>query len=232
MSLTEIDSIRTLFDNADSFLILGALIALYIVHHSRDTRMSNLSVLPWLLFWLLLVYSTHSLITGLAGYAANTAGEIRFCSSSASEDCTPFRISELFNVINFIAPQLVLVFAIFAAYFWRSRLRLIVLKKLKSRGIWEPEFTSTQQIIFLTGEKPTGQVAVHTSRGTYLSIDLAQFEEQPHGGVYLGSDGAIAIHVTHVLDEETKMAKSVEQTDPPTLTIFPASEIEAIEVQH
>ncbi len=228
----EFEHIRMLFGNADSFLILGALIALYIVHQSRDTRMSNLSVVPWLLFWLLIAYTTYRLITGLIRYAASNLGEFRYCSTPITEDCTSIPVLRVFSALELIAPIVVLILTCYAAYYWRSRLRLKVNARLHADGILEPELTSTQQIVFLTGEKPKGLVAVHTQRGSYLSTDLVQFEEQPHGAVVLGPDGAIAIHVTHILDDKTKEANPVEQTDPPTLTIFPASEVEAIEVQH
>jgi hypothetical protein len=130
-----------------------------------------------------------------------------------------------------------IIAALLSAAAWRkfnNRALPWILRKLRissadrNRAAWE-------SVIANEDSGPSSITVVKKDGAKLMSERLANFENAPFGPAILGSDGSVAIYVTHFknVDKEDWESNEVDYEDwGPEITVVPASEISEIRIRH
>lgn len=130
-----------------------------------------------------------------------------------------------------------IILALLAAWAWRKLNNRALPWVLRKLGISSADryHAAWETVIANEDSGPSSITIVKTDGAKLMSEKLADFEKAPFGPAILGSDGSVAIYVTHFkdVDVEDWESNQVDYADwGPELTIIPASEIAEIRIRH
>ncbi|WP_417606504.1 hypothetical protein [Primorskyibacter flagellatus] len=130
-----------------------------------------------------------------------------------------------------------IVVALLAAGAWRklnNKALPWTLRKLRISSA-DRYHAAWESVIANEDSGPSSITIVKKDGAKLMSEKLADFENAPFGPAILGSDGSVAIYVTHFkdVDAEDWESNEVDYADwGPEITVIPASEIAEIRIRH
>ncbi len=135
--------------------------------------------------------------------------------------------------VNWITESAIsIVFAVVIGVLWNVKLRHWYIKILKKLGIYSNDLPSAWLAISHDQEHYFSQLAVILDDGSCLSCeDLVQFAHSPNGPAVFGTDGDLALYVTHITKTSGELSEQRSVTDPyhgDRMTYIPSDKIARI----
>ena len=169
-------------------------------------------------------------------YQAAASGLLNTCLLALGRSDPPFSASQS-GLGTIFASFLAFISACTAGIFWRRYLRKLVRYALRASDVsWIDDDPSALASIVFNSDHRMSQLSVLMEDGTWLICKtLNKFDKSPFGPCKIGTDGDVAMYVTHTIDasgveKEFKTTKDADYGD--RITFIPASKIKRMNFRH
>lgn len=140
------------------------------------------------------------------------------------------------RMIDFGAGVIALIFALVIGMAFRKWGYLFAKLMRKLNISWSSDRPSVLDVITQDTSHPVSQIAVELEDGTWLLCDGAhKFANAPFGPYLLGSDGSVALYLTHVEDPSglnKEMKTTIHENGGHCLTHIQASKIRQLRIRY